>query len=57
MTAIVGLISLLWYKNIYDSKRCNGTLYTEQTDITIVNTYKIEDKLTKFYLTFLLEKC
>ena len=29
----------------------------EQTDITIIKTYKIEDKLTKFYLTFLLEKC
>ena len=31
--------------------------YTRNTKISIMKIYKIENKLTKFYLGFLLEKC
>ena len=31
--------------------------YTRNTKISIMKIYKIENKLTKFYLAFLLEKC
>ena len=53
----LGSISQLWYKNTYDTKRYNRTLNKEQTNMTIIKICNIEDKLTKFYLAFLLGKC
>ena len=34
----------------------NKTLYMKQTNISIIKTYKSENKSTKFYLEFMLEK-
>ena len=49
----------IWYYGTQkkkDTKCYNKTLYKKQTNTFIIKRYRNENKLTKFYLEFLLEK-